>query len=165
MMAANTKKRTTLTFAAKLEVIQRVENGEKKASVAEAFDIPRSTPSTLLKNKSDIKAKAEQNQHSGVRRVHKVAFEDVEKSLHKWFVDARVRNIPLSGPILQQKARTSHSFSAPRTSMPVAVGCNVLGPTSTLSGRQSPGKVRMPMTERSRSGLNKSGPRFSPSIS
>ncbi|KAH7937215.1 hypothetical protein HPB49_008915 [Dermacentor silvarum] len=91
----------TLTFAAKLEVIQRVENGEKKARV----DIPRSTLSTLLKNKSDIKAKAEQNQHSGARRVRKGAFEDVKKSLHKWFVDASAWNIPLSGPMLWQKAK------------------------------------------------------------
>lgn len=105
-MAPNAKKRTSLTFAAKLEAIQRVENGEKKSSVAEALGLPRSTLSTLLKNKSDIKAKAEQNQHSGARRVRKAAFEDVEKSLHKWFIDARARNIPVSGPMLQQKAKT-----------------------------------------------------------
>lgn len=104
-MAANAKKRTTLTFAAKLEAIQRVENGEKKSSVAEAFGIPRSTLSTLLKNKGDIKAKAEKSQHSGAWRVRKAAFEDVEKSLHKWFIDARARNIPISGPMLQQKAK------------------------------------------------------------
>lgn len=54
-MAANAKKRTTLTFAAKLEAIQRVENGEKKSSVAEAFGIPRSTLSTLLKNKGGLR--------------------------------------------------------------------------------------------------------------
>lgn len=104
-MAANAKKRTSLTFAAKLEAIQRVENGEKKSSVTEALGPLRSTLSTLLKNKSDIKAKAEQNQHSGARRVRKAAFEDVEKSLHKWFIDARARNIPVSGPMLQQKAK------------------------------------------------------------
>lgn len=84
-------------------VIQRVENGERKASIAEAFRIPRSTLSTLLKNKSNIKAKAEQN--SGAWCVRKAAFEYVEKLLHKWFVNARARNIPLSGLILQQKAQ------------------------------------------------------------
>nr|XP_054928928.1 tigger transposable element-derived protein 6-like [Dermacentor andersoni] len=104
-MAANTKKRTSLTFAAKLEVIQRVENGEKKSSIAEAFNIPRSTLSTLLKNKSDIKAKAEQNQHTGAWWVRKAAFEDVEKALYKWFIDVRAQNTLLSGPMLQQKAK------------------------------------------------------------
>lgn len=82
-MAANAKKWTSLTLAAQLEVIQRVENGEKKSSVAEALGMPRSTLSTLLKNKSDVKAKAELNQHSGAWRVRKTAFEDVEKSLQK----------------------------------------------------------------------------------
>ncbi|KAH7953954.1 hypothetical protein HPB49_014541 [Dermacentor silvarum] len=118
-MAANAKKRTTLTFAAKLEAIQRVGNGEK-SSVAEAFGIPRSTLSTLLKNKGNIKAKAEKSQHSGARRVRKAAFEDVEKALHEWFIDARARNIPISGPILQQKAQNfafilgAENFSASR---------------------------------------------------
>ncbi|KAH6937073.1 hypothetical protein HPB50_025509 [Hyalomma asiaticum] len=86
-MAATAKKWTTMTFAAKLEVIQCVENGEKKASVTEAclLDIPRGTPSMLLK-------KAEQNQQSGAQHIRKAAFA---KSLHKWFVDARARNIPL----------------------------------------------------------------------
>lgn len=108
-MAANAKKWTSLTLAAQLEVIQRVENGEKKSSVAEALGMPRSTLSTLLKNKSDVKAKAELNQHSGARRVRKAAFEDVETSQHKWFIDTRAWNIPVSGLMLQQKA-TNFAF-------------------------------------------------------
>lgn len=49
-MAANVKGTTTLTFAMKLEIIKRVEKGEK-SSVADAYNIPQSTLSTLLKNK------------------------------------------------------------------------------------------------------------------
>ncbi|KAH7933275.1 hypothetical protein HPB49_011065 [Dermacentor silvarum] len=52
-MAADVKKRTSLTFAAKLEVIQCIENGEKKASVAEAFDISRSTLSEYAAEKQE----------------------------------------------------------------------------------------------------------------
>lgn len=104
-MAANVKKRTSLTFATKLEIIRRVEKGEQKSSVAAAYNIPRSTLSTLLKTKGDIKAKAGQSQHCGARRVRKPAFQDVERSLHRWFLDARARNIPVSGPMLQQKAK------------------------------------------------------------
>ncbi|KAH7985076.1 hypothetical protein HPB49_026612 [Dermacentor silvarum] len=37
-MAANAKKRTTLTFAAKLEAIQRIENDEKKSSEHIEYD-------------------------------------------------------------------------------------------------------------------------------
>ncbi|KAL1475021.1 hypothetical protein MTO96_037596 [Rhipicephalus appendiculatus] len=40
------------------QAIQRVEAGEKSSKVADDIGIPRSTLSTLLKNKADIKAKA-----------------------------------------------------------------------------------------------------------
>ncbi|XP_065301884.1 tigger transposable element-derived protein 6-like [Dermacentor albipictus] len=103
-MVANAKKQTSPTFAAKLEVIQCVENGEK-SNVAKAIDPPRNIFRAPLKNKSDIKAKAGLNQHSGTQRVHKAAFEDVEKLLHKWFIDARARNIPSFGPMPLQKAK------------------------------------------------------------
>lgn len=73
-------------------------------SVAKAYNIPRSTLSVLLKTKSDINAKAEQSKHSNVRRVRTPAFENVERSLHKWFMDAKARNVPVSGPMLQMKA-------------------------------------------------------------
>ncbi|KAG0417135.1 hypothetical protein HPB47_005853 [Ixodes persulcatus] len=39
--------------------------------------------------KRDIKSKAEQSKHSGARRVRTSAFENVERSLHKWFMDTR----------------------------------------------------------------------------
>ncbi|KAG0423082.1 hypothetical protein HPB47_001135 [Ixodes persulcatus] len=103
--AASVKKRVTLTFATKLEIIRLVEKGEKKSSVAETYKIPRSTLSTLLKNKADIKAKAGQSRHSDAQRVRNPAFEDVEKALHKWFMDVRARKIPVSGPMLQAKAK------------------------------------------------------------
>ncbi|KAH6932822.1 hypothetical protein HPB50_009938 [Hyalomma asiaticum] len=50
-------KRQNLPFAAKLEIINRVERGEKKSDVAAAYKIPRSALSTILKNKADIRAK------------------------------------------------------------------------------------------------------------
>ncbi|KAG0433718.1 hypothetical protein HPB47_019664 [Ixodes persulcatus] len=105
LMASNAKKRTSLTFAMKLEIIRHVEKGEKKSNIAEAYNIPRSTLSTLLKTKGDIKSKAEHSKHSDARRVRTPAFENVERSLHKRFMDARARNIPVSGPMLQQKAK------------------------------------------------------------
>lgn len=102
-MAKNVKKRTSLTFATKLEIIRRVEKGEKKSSIAEAYNIQRSTFSTLLKTKSDIKSKTERSKHSDARRVRTPAFEKVERSLH--IGDGRARNISALGSMLQQKAK------------------------------------------------------------
>ncbi|KAL1473660.1 hypothetical protein MTO96_038535, partial [Rhipicephalus appendiculatus] len=55
---ASVKRRKNLDFATKLKAIQRVEAGEKSSTVVDDIGIPRSTLSTLLKNKADIKAKA-----------------------------------------------------------------------------------------------------------
>ncbi|MDD9361381.1 MAG: hypothetical protein PV344_00395, partial [Anaplasma sp.] len=144
VMAANVKKRTSLTFATKLEIICRVEKGEK-SSVAEAYNIPRSTLSTLLKTKSDIKAKAERSKNSGARRVRTPAFENVERSLHKWFMDARARNIPVSGPMLQLKAKDFAFIHRAKNFAASSGGYNASKPVTTLSGRWPQEKARTPM--------------------
>lgn len=65
-------KRQNLPFAAKLEIINRVERGEKKSDVAAAYKIPRSTLSTILKNKADIRAKSDKRPGArGARRVRR----------------------------------------------------------------------------------------------
>ncbi|KAH8010223.1 hypothetical protein HPB51_026275 [Rhipicephalus microplus] len=55
--------------------VMMAANAKKKSSVAEEFGIPRSTLSTLLKKKGDIKAMAEKSQNSDARCVRKSAFE------------------------------------------------------------------------------------------
>lgn len=116
VVAANVKR----TFAELLYAIQRTASGEKKTSVAGALGMSRSTLSTFLKNKGDIKA--QQNQHSGARRVRKAAFEDVGKPLHKRFIDARARNILVSVPKLQQKA-TNLAFILGAENFNASSGC------------------------------------------
>ncbi|KAH9371418.1 hypothetical protein HPB48_010981 [Haemaphysalis longicornis] len=99
-------KRQNLPFAVKLEIINRVERGEKKSVVAAAHKIPRSTLSTILKNKAEMRAKADKTPGTrGARRVRTVVFEDVEAVVYKWFVDVPSRNIPVSGPMIERKAK------------------------------------------------------------
>lgn len=99
-------KRRNLPFAVKLEIINRVERGEKKSDVAAAYKIPRSTLSTILKNKAEIRDKADKRPGArGARRVRTAVYEDVEAAVYKWFVDVRSRNLPVSGPMIEQKAK------------------------------------------------------------
>lgn len=56
------KKHENLNFVTKLKAIQRIQAGEKNSTAADDFEIPQSTPSTLLKNKADIKAKVAEQQ-------------------------------------------------------------------------------------------------------
>ncbi|XP_050037171.1 tigger transposable element-derived protein 6-like [Dermacentor andersoni] len=99
-------KRKNLTISTKIEIIRRVERGEKKSDVAAAYNIPRSTLSTLLKNKADIRAKVDKRPGAtDARRIRTAVYEDVEAAVYKWFLDVRSRNIPVSGPIIEQKAK------------------------------------------------------------
>ncbi|KAH7933554.1 hypothetical protein HPB49_013870 [Dermacentor silvarum] len=52
--------RQNLPISAKQEIIRRVERGEKKSDVAAAYSIPRSTLSTILKNKADVRRTRDQ---------------------------------------------------------------------------------------------------------
>lgn len=101
-MAANVKKRTTLTFAVKLEIIKRVQKG-KKSSVADVYNIPGSTLSALFTNKSDIKVKAA-GKYSNAH-VREPDFQEVKEATYKWFMDVGAWSILVSAPILQETAR------------------------------------------------------------
>lgn len=71
------------------------------------YSLPRSTLSTILKNKADIRAKADKRPGATCdRRVRTMAtYEDVEAAMYKWFLDVRSRNTPVSGPTIEQKAK------------------------------------------------------------
>jgi len=95
-----------LSIAQKIKVIREVEKGEKsKGDIAKEFEIPKSTLSTYLKNKDKILACA----HEGVAgykfRAKNAEFPEVEKCVLKWFRECRDGNVPLSGPVLQEKAK------------------------------------------------------------
>lgn len=74
-------KRQNLPFAAKLAIINRVERGEKKSDVAAAYKIPRSTLSTILKNKADIRAKSDKRPGArGARRMRTATYRANSKA-------------------------------------------------------------------------------------
>ncbi|XP_042147493.1 tigger transposable element-derived protein 6-like [Ixodes scapularis] len=100
-----TKVRSSLPFSTKVEIIRRVERGEKKSEVAASFKIARSTLSTILKNKPAILQKPRDRPNADGKRIRAPAFDRVEKALYAWFLDIRARNLPVSGPMLQQKAK------------------------------------------------------------
>ncbi|XP_040063746.2 tigger transposable element-derived protein 4-like [Ixodes scapularis] len=100
-----TKVRSSLPFSTKVEIIRRVERGEKKTEVAASFKIARSTLGTILKNKPAILQKARDRPNADGKRIWAPAFDRVEKALYAWFLDIQARNLPVSGPMLQQKAK------------------------------------------------------------
>ena len=100
-------KRKTTTLGTKYQAILEVEKGEKtKAAIAADYGVPPNTLSTWLKKKEEYKqAFLTQSFGPANKRMKKGDYEDVDDALDTWMREARARDIPISGPILQAKAQ------------------------------------------------------------
>lgn len=104
-MSGAPRKRKVLSLELKAKMIQEVADGEKKKKVAERYDVPLSTLSTILKAKNTIICAVNSSDRSTERkRVKAATYVDVEKAVFTWFMEMRAKNIPMSGAVLQQKA-------------------------------------------------------------
>lgn len=109
-------------FSTKLDIIHQVEKGEKKSKIAAAYSTRRSTLSTVLKNKQDIREKANQRPHLSTCLIWTPFYDE---ALYKWFTNMRAKAIPVSCLILQQKAKDFSSSSVWKTSLPAQDGCSI----------------------------------------
>lgn len=101
-MACN--KRKCLSFETKLKIIEEAEKGQKtKAEICREYGIPKSSLSTFLKDKEKIQ-KAIDHGTSKHKRLRASPLDKVDEALLIWFKQARSDNVPLSGPILLEKA-------------------------------------------------------------
>ena len=105
-MAGVKRKLNLVTIEKKYEAILAVERGGKaKGEIAKDFGVPGNTLSTWLKNAEKIKASYLEG-HAAQKRQRTSQHPALDEALLLWFKDARSRNIPVSGPILQAKAES-----------------------------------------------------------
>ena len=89
----------------KFNAIIEFEKGQKsKTEIARMFDIPKNTLSGWLKKADSIK---EGFAKFGPKRcnMRQGNYEDLETALLCWFREARNQNVPISGPIMLEKAK------------------------------------------------------------
>nr|XP_050030132.1 tigger transposable element-derived protein 6-like [Dermacentor andersoni] len=104
--STSTGKRKVLSLKTKRAISDEVRRNVKKSAIARKFDIAQSTLSTIIKNGSKIDAVLDGDVGSRDRKgIRCATYGDVEAALYKWFVDARSKNIPHSGPIILAKAK------------------------------------------------------------
>ena len=102
---ATSKKRKSLSLERKIEILRAVDSGRKKSDVAREYDLSSSTMSTLIKNRPRIEQQYNMSKSDPTRkRIRTAALDDVEEALIKWFRDVRGKNLPVSGPLLKEKA-------------------------------------------------------------
>ncbi len=100
------RRRIELSLGTKIKLIEDSETLPKplQKDLAEKYNISKQTVSDILKKKDEYKAQFETNIAADRKRLNKGKYEDINRVLHEWFVCAQTKSIPLSGPILKEKA-------------------------------------------------------------
>ena len=104
---ASERKHHKVTLKVKYEALKELEKGRPNKDVANQFSIPGSTLATWKNNKEKI-FEAFQNSSLKRQRVKAWIYKKLNEALLKWFTSMRGSNIPISGPILLEKA---HEFA------------------------------------------------------
>lgn len=99
-----------LTLQDKIDIIKRLEDGEKGKDICKIYNIGNSTISKIKRNKSGIE-KFSQNsirQAKNIQRMRKAYFPEVERLLYDWFLEQRIHNAIITNDILILKATEFH---------------------------------------------------------
>lgn len=93
-----------LSVKEKLEIIRTIENGAKKSAVAREKDLPPTTVCGIWNAREKLRGGTGSNLKRC--RIRDSAFPEVEKALLLWLKKARSMNLPVTGPLLTEKALT-----------------------------------------------------------
>ena len=103
-----TRKHNTLSVYNKLEVLKRLDNGETAKMLAEEFKVGTSTISDWKKNRNKLEEFAKSSSEEAIknRKTTKTSkLDDLDKAVYIWFCQERLRGSPITGPMVQEKAK------------------------------------------------------------
>ena len=99
-------KQNELTLAEKLQVIKASTEGSSANSIAKQFKIGRATVGRILKSRDELERQAENPEALAIKRIKRTTNNDViNTALLEFFRRCRDRNFPLTGPLLEAKAK------------------------------------------------------------
>ncbi|UYV75009.1 hypothetical protein LAZ67_12002075 [Cordylochernes scorpioides] len=94
-----------LTYVEKMKIIEEIKQGKSHSQVSRERNIPRSTISTIFKNKFAIKsAFLKSNFSSTLKRDRDGEFPEIEEALFRWIRQANAMKLAINGNILKEKA-------------------------------------------------------------
>ncbi|KAK2155260.1 hypothetical protein LSH36_244g00018 [Paralvinella palmiformis] len=98
-------KRIELTLDQKVALIKESE-GKSHRQLAEMYGIGRTQVGSILKRRAEFLSAYEENVEPSRKRL-KTGFQypDIDRLMWDWYQHARALNLPVSGPLMQEKAR------------------------------------------------------------
>ena len=103
----NQLKRTFISILDKIQILNRLKDGEKVSSIAKSFNLNESTSRTVKKNEEKIRRTMANGCPSGVKRVTRTRHVNMVKMEHAlmiWLEDCIAKKIPVCGNLIKQKA-------------------------------------------------------------
>ncbi|XP_006882444.1 PREDICTED: tigger transposable element-derived protein 6-like [Elephantulus edwardii] len=105
------KRVRNLSLQEKFDVVKMIT--EEKKTVKEAvvkFKCGKTQIYTIMKEKEKIIEKYMSSTNVNVKKERDGNYAEINRSVFEWFLQASARNIPISGPILQAKAKEMAKF-------------------------------------------------------
>jgi len=95
----------SLSLKSKIELIKDVENGVKRKDIAAKFQIAKSTLSTIYKSKERYLSGINNVANlASIKRFSQGRNPDIDQAVADFIIEARSKNIPLTGEIIKEKA-------------------------------------------------------------
>ncbi|KFD54085.1 hypothetical protein M513_05104 [Trichuris suis] len=108
MSTSSRRKRVVLSLEEKKEILQALERGVSGRSISEKYGIGTATVSDIKRKGRTIldysEKWAQEGGCSNRKMMRTPKLEEVKEALHVWFVQKRGAGIPMTGPLLCEKA-------------------------------------------------------------
>ncbi|XP_077022752.1 jerky protein homolog [Tamandua tetradactyla] len=103
------RKRVVLTLKEKIDICTRLEKGESRKALMQEYNVGMSTLYDIKAHKAQLLrffASSDSNKALEHRRtLHTPKLEHLDRVLYEWFLAKRSEGVPVSGPMLIEKAK------------------------------------------------------------
>ena len=91
-------KKNSISLKDKLQIILRIEKGEKQTDVCQTLSLPKTTVNTIWRKRETFKRQYESSEICGdAKRSRTSSNKDVDAALLEWFKQARSNNVRSAG--------------------------------------------------------------------
>jgi hypothetical protein len=102
----SSKKRKFLNLEDRVNVVNRNKKGETAIAIAKSLGVGKTQIQGIIRDKDDILKRWESGDNAeGMRaKRQKTPYSEVNDKVWDWFLEARKKNIPITGKLIQEKA-------------------------------------------------------------
>lgn len=104
MAASKNRKLVSLSLEQRISVIRESEKGKSQRQLASEFNCGKSQIQNTIANRVRYVKEWEENANKNSKKRRWQPFEDVNNAVLEWFNRARAKGLPISGPMVQEKA-------------------------------------------------------------